>query len=248
MDFGELADELLSQRTGYDAMWGDFIARGLKTCSSGLGGSSTERGKAAGPRPEPAGSSKSGASSAAGHRDGLAAAAEADRSSVEGSPTKAQMSQPSTSRKVIQQMPSQPLDQSTMAHPDADMGGEAATASTIMATAKAQAVQSPPTESAAQDLTSQDRSDMHRGRSSRPDMNDIPGLIAWAKEQLALEDKAAQAKGREAAPEQQSEQSRPELAAQEAKQARKQAKRARQRARRAQGAAAGADSKVCTCL
>ena len=79
-------------------------------------------------------------------------------------------------------------------------------------------------------------------------MNDIPGLIAWAKEQLALEDKAAQAKGREAAPEQQSEQSGPELAAQEAKQARKQAKRARQRARRAQGAAAGADSKVCTCL
>ena len=61
-------------------------------------------------------------------------------------------------------------------------------------------------------------------------------------------DKAPQARGHELVPDGALEHSNPELVAQEAKQARKQAKRARQRARRAQGSAAGADSKVGTCL
>ena len=61
-------------------------------------------------------------------------------------------------------------------------------------------------------------------------------------------DKATQARGQEAVPDEALEQSDPDVAAQRAKQARKQAKRARQRARRAQGAAADADSKVCSSM
>ena len=81
----------------------------------------------------------------------------------------------------------------------------------------------------------------------QPDLHDIEQLAAMAVERLPW-DKGAQAEGWEAALGEQPEQSGPEMAARKVKQARKQAKRARQRAQRAQGAAAGADSKVCSCL
>ena len=248
MDVEELVNELISQSKAYDAMWDEFMAVGLKMCSSSLAGFSAERGSAAGPRLEPAGSSKSGANRSVGYCNGSAAATGADSSSAQGMPSKARVSQPSTSRKGAQQMPSQLLDQGATGHPVPDMGGQAATASTTEATAKPQAVQSPPAESAAQDLTKQDRNAGHGKGSLPPDMNDIPGLIAWAKERMAEEDKAAQAGNQKAAPKEAPEQSELALAAQEAKQARKQAKRARQRARKAQGTAAGADGKVCSCL
>ena len=63
-----------------------------------------------------------------------------------------------------------------------------------------------------------------------------------------IQSKAAQAGGREAAPDEALEHSGPDLAAQQAKQARRQAKRARQRARRAQVAAAGTEIQVCSRL
>ena len=248
MDVEELVNELISQSKAYDAMWDKFMAVGLKMCSSSLAGFSAERGSAAGPRLEPAGSSKSGASCSAGYCNGSAAATVADSSSAQAMPSKAQVSQPSKSCKGTQQMPSQLLDQGAMGYPVPDMGGQAATASMTEATAKTQAVQSPPAESAAQDLTKQDRNAGHGKGSLPPDMNDIPGLIAWAKERMAEEDKAAQAGNQKAAPEKAPEQSSPELAAQEAKQTKRQAKRAKQRARKALGTAAGADGKVCSCL
>ena len=114
-------------------------------------------------------------------------------------------------------------------------------------TAKIQVVQIPPAEGTAAGCTRQDVSVRHGQGAQQPDLHDMDQLAAMAAERLP-QDKAAQAAGREAAPDEAPEQSGPELAAQEAKQARKQAKRARQRTRRAQDAAAGADSKVCSCL
>ena len=248
LDVEELADELISQSKAYDTMWDKFMAVGIQMCSSTLADFSAEWESAAKARSKPAGSSRSGANCSAGHCNGSAAATGADSSSARGMPSKAQVSQPSTSRKGAQQMPSQLFDQGAMGHPVPDISGRAAPASMTAATAKTRAVQSPPAEGAAQGLTRQDRSTRHGEGSSPPDMNDIPGLIAWAKERMAEEDKAAQAGNQKAAPKEAPEQSELELAAQEAKQARKQAKRARQRARKAQGTAAGADGKVCSCL
>ena len=251
LDVEELADELISQSKAYDTMWDKFMAVGIQMCSSSLADFSAEWESAAKARSKPAGSSRSGANCSAGHRNGYAAALgpESSLSSlVQSMPSKAQVSQPSTSRKGAQQMPSQLLDQGAMGHPVPGMGGKAAPASMTEATAKTRAVQSPPAEGAAQDLTRQDRSTRHGEGSSPPDMNDIPGLIAWAKEQMAQEDRAAQAGNQKAVPEEASEQSSPGLAAQEAKQTKRQAKRAKQRARKALGTAAGADGKVCSCL
>ena len=81
-----------------------------------------------------------------------------------------------------------------------------------------------------------------------PDIGATITITKLPKATAKSQDKAAQAAGREAAPNQEAEPSSPELAAQRAKQARKQTKRARQRASRAQGAAADADSKVCFSL
>ena len=248
MDVEELVNELISQSKAYDAMWDEFMAVGLKMCSSSLAGFSAERGSAAGPRLEPAGSSRSGANRSAGYCNGYAAATGPESPSVQSMPSKAQVSQPSTSRKGAQQMPSQLLDQGATGHPVPDMGGQAATASMTEATAKTRAVQSPPAGSAAQNLTRQERLARYREGSMLPDVTDIHDMRAWAAERLAQENMAAQAKGQEAAPEEAQEQSSPELAVQEAKQTKRQAKRAKQRARKALGTAAGADGKVCSCL
>ena len=142
-------------------------------------------------------------------------------------------------------MPDKLLDRDQMGYPVPDLGGATASTSLTKASTIYQAAQSPPTEDAAEDLTRQDMSARHREGTQQPDLNDMDQLAAMVREPLARV-KAAQGEGQEAAPDQESEQSSPELAVQEAKQATKQAKRARQRARRAQGAAAGADSKVCS--
>ena len=244
LDVEELADELISQSKAYDTMWDKFMAVGIQMCSSTLADFSAQWESAAKASSKPAGSSRSGANCSAGHCNGYAAATGPESSSVQSMPSKAQVSQPSISRKGARQMPSQLLDQGAMGHPVPDMGGQAATASMTEATAKTQAVQSPPAESAAHDLARQDRTARHSEGASQPDLD--PRLAA-ATEQLA-QAKAAWAGGQEAAFNEAAEQSNPEVAVQRAKQARKQAKRARQRARRAQDAPACAGSKVCSCL
>ena len=81
-----------------------------------------------------------------------------------------------------------------------------------------------------------------------PDIGAAAATTPMSEARTKNRDKAPQARGQEAVPDEALEQSDPELAAQRAKQARKQAKRARQRARRAQDTAASAGGKVCTCL
>ena len=81
-----------------------------------------------------------------------------------------------------------------------------------------------------------------------PDIGAATATTLMPEATAKTQDKAAQSRGHEDAPDEAPKQSNLELAAQEAKQARKQAKRARQRARRAQGTAASAGGKVCTCL
>ena len=244
INYLELAHEVASQRSGSDILLRNVMPDGLIKCGYGNGGSSADGGKAAGLQPEPAGSGKSGASGAAGRRDGTAAAAGADSSSVEGMSSKAQMPQPYSSGREASQMPSQQLDQDAMGDPVPDVGEAAVSTAMTKATAESQGDQSHPAESAAQDLTRQDRNARHCEGASQPDLD---SRLAVAKEQLA-QAKAAWAGGQEAALDEAPEQSNPEVAVQRAKQLRKQAKRARQRTRRAQGAPACAGSKVCSCL
>ena len=235
--------ELKSQGEAYGAL--ETVLGGLHNrCKSILDGFSTSRRVAAGPEPEPADSSERKASVSTGRCDGSAATAGADSASKKGVSCKAQVPVPDTSGRGASQMPGELFDQDDMGHPVPDTGAAAAATWLTEATAKTQAAQSPPAESAAQHLIRQDSRARQRQNALLPHMHNTAQLNAGAKERLAQEDSSAQAEGREAAPDQQSEQSSPELAAQEAKQARKQAKRARQRDRRASGAAAGADSKV----
>ena len=235
---------MASQRSGSDILLKNVMPDGLIQCGSGNGGSSAGEKSAAGLKPEPAGSGKSGASGAAGRRDGTAAAAAADSSSVEGMSSKAQMPQPYSFGRKASQMPSQQLDHGAMGPPVPDMSEAAVSTAISKATAQLHAVQSHPAESAAKDLARQDTTARHSKGASQPDLDPRP---AGAKEQLA-QAKAAWAGGQEAGLAEAPELSNPELAVQRAKQARKQAKRARQRAGRAQGAPTCAGSKVCSCL
>ena len=235
MNLDTFTSELKTQGEAYRAL--ETVLGGLHNrCKSILDGFNTSRRVAAGPRPEPADSSERKAGGSTGRCDGSAATAGTDSASKKGVPCKAQMPVPNTPGKGASQMPGEPSDQDDMGHPDPDTGAVAAITLMTEATAGTQTAESPPAESAAQHLIRQASNARQRQNASLPHMHDADQLNAGAKERLA--------EGREAAPDQQSEQSGPELAAQEAKQARKQAKRARQRDRRASGAAAGADSKV----
>ena len=243
MDLDTFTFELEIQGKAYGAL--ETVLCGLHNrCKSILDGFSTSWRVAAGPRPQPADSDERKASVSTGRCDGSAANAGADSASKKGMPCKAKMPVPNIAGKGASQMPGKLSDQSRLGHPVSDTSAVAAATLMTEATAKTQAAQSPPAEGAAQHLIRQDSNARQRQNALLPHMHNTEQLNAGAKERLAQEDSSAQAEGREAAPDQQSEQSGPELAAQEAKQARKQAKRARQRARRAQGAPADADSKV----
>ena len=130
--------ELMSQRKAHDALSHTYLFESPKRGSGPMGGSSAERGAAAGPRLEPASSSKSGDSCFAGRHDSSAVVAWANSATVQGMPDMAQVPEPDTSGGKAYQMPGLLLDQGRMGHSVTDIGATITITKFPQATAKSQ--------------------------------------------------------------------------------------------------------------